>query len=52
MEGGVETRWFWRKLTREGFVESLGGFLSRCECEADAARHGYFSREKVDPKDR
>jgi hypothetical protein len=41
--GGVETRWFWRKLGRAGLVESPGGFLSRGDCEEDAAKHGYVN---------
>ena len=40
-DGGLGTRWFWRKPVLEGRAESPGGFTSQEACEADAARHGY-----------
>jgi len=42
IEGGVFSRWFWRKPGTEGRIESTQGFATREECEDDAARHGYF----------
>ena len=41
VDGGVATRWFWRKPVLESRRESPHGFVTRAECEDDATRHGY-----------
>ena len=50
VEGGVVLRWFWRKPVLEGREESPVGFVSRAECEVDAAKHGYTRADEQPPQ--
>lgn len=38
-DGGVGVRWFWRNPA--DWQESPTGFVTRHDCQTDAARHGY-----------
>ena len=49
-DGGVATRWFWRKPVMEGRTESQVGFTSREACEADAKLHGYTAEQEAPPR--
>ena len=44
VDGGVGSRWFWCAVGPEGSQESRP-FPSRCECESDAAQHGYIPED-------
>jgi hypothetical protein len=36
----VHMRWYWTRRLPHGTYESMVGFATRLECEADAVRHG------------